>query len=170
MTLSWPRLQLCLQVLLMVPLAEPSDLPLSLPLYLSVSHSLSLSLSLSLSTHTHTRTHARTHAHAHAHPHSLPHHEQVGQIVARLFAQKSDLEKEHVKKQCSVLVATLTTGEAPIMEKDHPAMQGLFKTRRSSAAPTAPNRIAAAVALQKEDRRRSGAPIRRCPGRPARRR
>ena len=52
------------------------------------------------------------------------HSEQVGQIVARLFAQTCDLEMEHVKE-----TVFSVGGEAQIMGKDHPAMQELFKTR-----------------------------------------
>ena len=56
------------------------------------------------------------------------HREQVGQIVARLFAQTTDLEMEYVKE-----TVFGDGGGAPIVAKDRPAMQERFKTRASAS-------------------------------------
>ena len=50
--------------------------------------------------------------------------EQVGQVVARLFAQTSDLEIKYVRG------TVFCVGDAaPVMAKGDPAMQEQFKTR-----------------------------------------
>ena len=50
---------------------------------------------------------------------ALNHRERVGAIVARLFEQTTDMERNSSKPRCSELKA--------IMAKDHPALQELFK-------------------------------------------
>ena len=50
------------------------------------------------------------------------HRERVGAIVARLFEQTTDMEMEFIKAE----VFGVDDG-APIMAKDHPALQELFK-------------------------------------------
>ena len=50
------------------------------------------------------------------------HHEHVGAIVARLFDQTTDLEMEFIK-----LEVFGVDGGAPIMAKEHSALQELFK-------------------------------------------
>ena len=52
------------------------------------------------------------------------HSENVGELVARLFAQTTDLEMDYVKESVFGV-----SGGPPIMAKDHPAMQELFWTR-----------------------------------------
>ena len=48
--------------------------------------------------------------------------ERVGAIVARLFEQTTDMEMEFIKANVFGV-----EGGAPIMAKDHPALQELFK-------------------------------------------
>ena len=50
------------------------------------------------------------------------HRERVGAIVARLFEQTTDMEIEFIKAEVFGV-----EGGAPIMAKDHPALQELFK-------------------------------------------
>ena len=50
------------------------------------------------------------------------HRERVGAIVARLFEHTTDMEMEFIKAEVFGV-----EGGAPIMAKDHPALQELFK-------------------------------------------
>ena len=60
----------------------------------------------------------------------LPGEHKPDELVARLFAQTTDLEMDYVKKSVFGV-----NGGAQIMEEDHPAMQELFKTRTCEIQP-----------------------------------